>query len=60
MKLSQWILGRAQERSTYLGIIGILTGAGFSIKPELGNAVISLGLGIAGVVGVITKDKNVR
>lgn len=53
----KWIIDRAQERSTWAGIIAIATAAGVSLSPEAKDAIITLGLALAGAVLTLTKDK---
>lgn len=57
MKFVNWITDRAKEKSTWLGITGILTAAGIAIAPDLQEAIISVGMAIAGLIAVITKEK---
>lgn len=52
-----YLMERLQERSSWLGLIAILTGSGVSIAPELQAGIISIGSGLAGVVGFFTRDK---
>lgn len=52
-----WLVDRLSERSTYLGIGMLLTAAGVTVAPDLGNALVALGLAAAGVVAVLIKDK---
>lgn len=53
----QYLLERAKEASTWRGIILLATAAGANIAPELANAVVTFGIGLAGLLGVVTKDK---
>jgi hypothetical protein len=53
-----YILERLKERSTWAGIIAILTGFGVSLKPELSAAISTVGMGIAGLVLVIIKEEK--
>lgn len=54
----KYILDRLKERSTWLGIIAFATSCGASIATELSEAIISAGVALAGIVGVVTKDKE--
>ena len=56
--MKKWIIDRACERSTWLGLTTLLTGAGVALKPELAEAIISLGMALGGFVAVITADKK--
>lgn len=50
-----YILERAKEPSTWRGLILFLTALGVPIAPELQTAIVSAGLGLAGLIGVVTK-----
>lgn len=56
--MMQYILERAKEPSTWRGIVLLATAGGVNIAPELANAVVTFGIGLAGLLGVITKDKK--
>jgi hypothetical protein len=51
----QYILDRAQEPSTWRGAVFLATSAGVGIAPELGQAIITAGVAVAGLIGVVTK-----
>ena len=53
-----WILARLAENSTWRGIILLLTAAGVSIKPEIANQIITLGLAAVGLINIIRKAPN--
>jgi uncharacterized transporter YbjL len=53
--VKQYILDRAKEPSTWRGFILFLTAVGVPVAPELQTAIVSAGLGIAGLIGVVTK-----
>ena len=53
-----YILERAKEPSSWRGAVLLATAAGFNIAPELGNAIITFGIGLAGLLGVVTADKK--
>jgi hypothetical protein len=50
-----YILERAKEPSTWRGILLFLTAIGVPIAPELANNIVTVGLGLAGIVGMVTK-----
>lgn len=54
----KFIVGRLKERSTWLGIIAIITAAGVGISPEQAEAIAAAGAAIAGVVAVFTADSK--
>ena len=53
--MKQYILDRMKEPSTWRGFFLFLTAVGVPIAPELQTAIVSAGLGIAGLIGVVTK-----
>lgn len=54
----QFIIERLSEPSTWRGIIMILTAAGVQIQPQMMELIVSVGMAVAGVVGVATADKK--
>ncbi len=54
-----FLLDRMKERSTWLGLISLLTGFGLAISPEQGESIVSMGVSVAGLIAVFTKDPNV-
>ena len=55
--MKDYILARAKEPSSWRGAILFLTAIGVPLAPQLQEAIVSAGLGIAGLIGVITADK---
>jgi hypothetical protein len=53
----KFIGDRLKERSTWVGILSIVTAAGLSLTPEQQGAIIAAGLAITGVVFTFTPDK---
>ena len=54
--MKSYLLARAKEPSTWRGAILFLTAIGIPIAPQLGEAIVSVGLALAGLVGVATPD----
>lgn len=54
----QWILDRAQEKTTWIGLIGALTTFGWYIDPALATQIAQTGAAIASLILVITKEKS--
>lgn len=52
----KFLLARLSEASTYKGIALALTGLGLYITPELAAAITSIGLGVTGLIGILTAD----
>ena len=53
--MKDYILDRAKEPSTWRGFVLFLPAVGVPVAPELQTAIVSAGLGIAGLIGVVTK-----
>lgn len=53
----QYFIERLKEASTWRGIILVLTSVGIGVSPDLIAPIVSVGTGLAGVVGVFTADK---
>jgi|TARA_B100001971_G_C17919665_1_gene397084 hypothetical protein len=56
MKIFKYFLSRLKERSTWLGMISIVTALGVSLSSEQSEAIIAAGISVAGLVAVFTKD----
>ena len=54
----KYIFNRLKKRSTWLGIIGLVTACGATISTKLAKQIIAAGIAIAGVIGIVTKDKE--
>jgi hypothetical protein len=50
-----YIVDRAKERSTWVGVIGVLSALGIGIEPALADAIIAVGTGLAGLIGIFTR-----
>ena len=53
-----YIEQRLKEPSTWRGLILVATAAGATISPAWNDAIITLGIALAGGIGVATSDKN--
>lgn len=54
----KYVLNRLKEKTTWLGLISLLTLAGVNVSPELSQAIINLGITLAAVIMIITKEKS--
>jgi hypothetical protein len=54
----QYILERLNETSTWRGAIGILTGLGVKLRPDLAEAIVSAGMSAMGLINIFRKEKN--
>jgi hypothetical protein len=52
----KFAIARLSEPSTYKGAIFILTAMGAYIRPEIAAAITSVGLAVAGLLGILTAD----
>jgi hypothetical protein len=53
-----FILERGKEASTWRGLVALATAVGITVSPELTEAIVAFGLGIIGLIGVLTADKK--
>ena len=56
--LKLYVVNRAKEASTWRGVIMLLTAVGLNISPEMADAIISVGIAVAGAVGVLFPDSK--
>jgi alpha-L-fucosidase len=57
-ELLNWVLNRLSEKSTWVGVVGILSAFGVYVSPDLGEAIAAAGLAITGVIAFVVKDKG--
>jgi len=55
--MRNYFLARAKEPSTWRGAILFLTAIGVPIAPAMTEAIVTAGLGLAGLIGMFTADK---
>lgn len=53
--LIAFALDRAKERSTWVGLIGLLSAVGVALSPDQVEAISAAGVALAGVVGMFTR-----
>jgi hypothetical protein len=51
-----YIVSRLGEASTWRGLIMLCTAIGIQVSPDQAAAIVSLGMAIAGAIGVFTPD----
>lgn len=56
--MRDYFLARAKEPSTWRGAILFLTAIGVPIAPAMTDAIVTAGLGLAGLIGMITADNR--
>lgn len=54
--LTTFLLDRARERSTWLGLIAVASAFGVYVSPEQAEAIATAGVAVAGAVGILTRD----
>ncbi|MGE3770420.1 MAG: hypothetical protein AB7G06_05650 [Bdellovibrionales bacterium] len=52
-----YITSRLKERSTWLGLVGLLAAVGITLNPELQEAIISVGIAVASAIAMLTGDR---
>jgi hypothetical protein len=57
-RILDWALERAQERSTWLGAVLLLSSFGVTVSPELQAAIVQVGLAVSGLVLVLIKARS--
>ena len=56
MNAMNWLLARLREPSTYRGLVWLATACGVTLRPEVWEQVMTLGMALAGLIGVLTRD----
>ena len=56
--MRDYILERAKEPSSWRGLIYLLTAIGIPVAPALADSIITAGLALAGLIGVLSPDKR--
>jgi len=56
--MKSYLLARAKEPSTWRGALMFLTAIGIPIAPQMAEAIVSTGLAIVGLIGIIAPDKK--
>jgi len=51
-----WLLRRAREPSSWRGAILLCTSLGVYLQPETAEAIVGVGIAIAGLIGVLVGD----
>ena len=54
--MQSYLIERAKEPSTWRGIVLLLTAVGVPVAPAMSEAIVSVGLAVAGLIGVVTAD----
>jgi len=54
--MKDFLLDRAREPSSWRGVVLLLTALGVPLAPAMADAIISIGLALAGLIGVAAPD----
>lgn len=54
----KYLIGRARERSTWLGLTGLASALGMALSPEQIEAVVAAGTAVAGLIGILGRDER--
>lgn len=55
--LTSYLLARLSERSTWRGLVALLTAAGLALSPDQTESIIVAGLGVIGLIGAFFSDR---
>jgi hypothetical protein len=53
-----WLLARLTERSTWLGVAGMLGALGVQVAPVAADLITNAAIGVAGAILAVTPDAN--
>ena len=51
-----WVVARLREPSTWRGLVWLLTACGVTLRPEIWEQITAVGMAIAGLIGVLTRE----
>lgn len=55
--MGRYALTRLTERTTWIGLIGLVSAAGVVVQPALAEQIAAAGMGLAGILLIVTQDK---
>lgn len=53
----QWLIDRARERSTWMGLTALVGLCGVQIAPEQVDAIVQGAIALAAVIAAVSKDR---
>ncbi len=56
--LFEWFLDRMKEPTTWHGLNILTTAIGVTIRPEIMNAILTLGSAFSGLILILTKEET--
>lgn len=54
----KYLLERLSEKSTWRGLLAIVTALGIKLHPEMQEAILTTGLALIGIINVGRKESN--
>jgi hypothetical protein len=54
--LINFVISRMKERSTWLGLVGLMASVGITVGPEFQEAIITVGVAVASAIAMLTGD----
>lgn len=58
--LKQYLLNRANEVSTWRGVVLLLAATGSVLTPDQQELIVTLGIGVAGLIGALFPEQIVN
>jgi hypothetical protein len=58
--LKQYLLNRANEVSTWRGVVLLLAATGSVLTPDQQELIVTLGIGVAGLIGALFPEQIVK
>ncbi|EEG08235.1 hypothetical protein [Pseudogulbenkiania ferrooxidans] len=57
-RLKRYLVAQAKEPSTWRGVVLVATALGVSLSPAQREAIVTVGLFVAGVIGAVMPDQK--
>jgi hypothetical protein len=57
-RIAGYLKDRLKEPSTWRGLVLVMTALGYTLTDEQQTAIVTLGLGLAGMIGALSKDSK--
>jgi hypothetical protein len=54
----KFLIDRARERSTWLGVAGLLSALGVALSPDHAEAIATAGTAVASLIAILGRDHN--
>ena len=56
--LLDWFIARSKEKTTWVGLIGLLTASGVALNADMTDSIIAFGTALGGLVSAILTVTN--